>query len=355
MSLQVYSSLKPFAFPENIKAFAEHRLPFPVHVRIKPINACNHNCWFCAYRSDNLELGENMNLRDKIPEEKMSELIEDIISMKVQAVTFSGGGEPLAYPSIDKVVLKLGQHGVKVGCLTNGSLLKGAKAEAFAEAGTWVRVSIDAWDNESYHKSRGVRIGAFDETIRNLEQFSKIAKNCLLGVSYIVTRENHSHLFESLQILKQAGVKTVKLSACVVSVSASENNVYHDALKEVVALEIQKCMSLVDQNFEVVNHYHGMSERFDKSYNRCGIMNFLVIVGADSQIYSCQDKAYTDGGLIGSIQKRSFKDLWLDTTTATRVNSINPMNDCKHHCVAHQKNILIDELTHLHSDHLPFV
>ena len=35
-----------------------------------------------------------MNEKDGIPEPKMMEIIEDIIEMKVKAVTLSGGGEP---------------------------------------------------------------------------------------------------------------------------------------------------------------------------------------------------------------------------------------------------------------------
>ena len=83
----------------------------PVHVRIKPINRCNHNCWYCAYRFDDLKLGEDMVESDVLPKDKMFEIVDDLIDMDVKAVTFSGGGEPLIYKPLPDVVEKLAAGG----------------------------------------------------------------------------------------------------------------------------------------------------------------------------------------------------------------------------------------------------
>ena len=66
----------------------------PIHARIKPINLCNHHCWYCAYKAEDLQLGEDMDQKDQIPADKMMEITEDLISIKASAVTFSRGGEP---------------------------------------------------------------------------------------------------------------------------------------------------------------------------------------------------------------------------------------------------------------------
>jgi len=87
----LYTPFKIFHYPEKIDSLSPNvqKVTSPIHVRIKPINICNHNCWYCAYRADNLQLGESMNLKDQIPEHKMSEIIEDFIDMDVKAITFS--------------------------------------------------------------------------------------------------------------------------------------------------------------------------------------------------------------------------------------------------------------------------
>ena len=94
----VYSPLKVFTFPEHAVSPA-HGLRSPVHVRIKPVNACNERCWYCAYRLDELSLGSDMHLRDTIPHEKMLEIVDDLIAMNVKAVTFSGGGGGTLLPA----------------------------------------------------------------------------------------------------------------------------------------------------------------------------------------------------------------------------------------------------------------
>ena len=40
-----------------------------------------------------MQLGEDMDQKDLIPEDKMMEIVEDLVNMGVKTVTFSGGGE----------------------------------------------------------------------------------------------------------------------------------------------------------------------------------------------------------------------------------------------------------------------
>ena len=146
---RVYSNLKFMRFTDRLEALAGGRTAAPVHVRIKPINRCNHSCWYCAYRSDALALGEDMDQGDRIPTAKLFEIVDDLIAMGVQAVTFSGGGEPLLYKALPEVIRRLAAGGIRVASLTNGANLRGAMADAFAEHGTWVRVSLDGWDDDT--------------------------------------------------------------------------------------------------------------------------------------------------------------------------------------------------------------
>jgi len=50
-----------------------------------------------------MQLGEDMDQKDQIPEDKMMEIVEDLVNMGVKAVTFSGGGEPFLYKPLLKV------------------------------------------------------------------------------------------------------------------------------------------------------------------------------------------------------------------------------------------------------------
>ncbi|MBT4838106.1 MAG: radical SAM protein, partial [Methylococcales bacterium] len=339
----LYSHLKYLRFQDHLDALRQKQVVAPVHVRIKPNNHCNHHCWYCAYRADNLQLGDEMDLKDEISQQKMFEIIDDLIDMKVKAVTFSGGGEPLIYKPIAECVERLAKGNIRVAALTNGSNLKGKVATAFAKYATWLRISVDAWDNDSYQESRGVAKGSFDKLLKNIINFVKTGTDCVLGVSFIIDNKNYQHVYEACEIFKEAGASHIKLSGVVTGNSVEENNQYHLPMKHEVSEQIERAKSLNDDAFSVVNHYHELSDRFEKNYQYCPFLQYLTIIGADECVYTCQDKAYTSSGLLGSIQQQSFKQFWFSEENKQQLLALNPSEQCNHHCITHTKNLSILE------------
>lgn len=350
-----YSPLKFFQFHQHLQSFADGTVLAPVHIRVKPTNLCNHKCWFCAYRTDDLALGAQMQEKDSIPREKMLALAGEFVEMGVKAVTFSGGGEPLLYPPLPEVIDILAAGGIRVAALSNGTHLKGRMADAFAKHGTWIRISLDAWDNESYIQSRGARPHEFSRLLDNLRAFSERDTQCVLGVSFIVTHENHQHIAEVCNLLKGCGVSHVKLSGAVVSNDVKGNNTYHQSIKEEVARQIALAQPSINEKFTILNHYHDLPDRFEKSYEQCPFLRFLTAIGADGNVYTCQDKAYTESGRMGSILERSFKDFWFSQENQHFLNTFNPTVHCQHHCVSHAKNLAIYEYLSLDQEHSYFV
>ena len=352
---RLYSNLKFLGHTSHLDALKERSVVAPVHMRIKPMNHCNHNCWYCAYRVDNLQLGEDIDLKDVLPEDKMFEIVDDVVDMGVKAVTFSGGGEPLLYKPLPEVVKRLAENGIKVASLTNGSNLKGKMAEAFAEHGTWIRISVDAWDNASYSKAREIPDGSFTKLLYNMQKFSAMDSPCVMGVSFIIGKDNHDHIFDACAQFKKAGANHVKLSAAVVANEVEANNAYHRDFAEAINTEIERVQTLDDENFAVINHYHEMEDRFAKSYTFCPFLQFLTVIGADCNVYTCQDKAFNQAGLLGSIKDRSFKDFWFSDEARERLYALDPSKSCNHHCVTHGKNLAIIEQLSLDPDHAVFV
>ena len=107
--------------------------------------------------------------------------------------------------------------------------------------------------------------------------------------------------------------------------------------------------------FEVINHYHDLADRFDKDYDSCPFLQFLTVIGADSKIYTCQDKAYTESGFLGSIAERRFRDMWFSDENRDRMNDLDPTKVCSHHCVAEGKNRLLHDYLNSQPEHRAFV
>ncbi|MCP4220898.1 MAG: radical SAM protein [bacterium] len=353
----IYTKTKIFHYKDKLDSLPRdvETIKAPLHIRVKPTNVCNHNCRYCAYRAKDLQLGQDMRIRDFIPEERMMALVDDWAEMSVKAVTFSGGGDPFCYPYFLKTLQKLIQTPVRFATLTNGSLVKGDVAELFAQYGTWLRVSIDGWDDASYSRYRGVPEGEFTKVLQNMQAFKKMKGKCTLGASIVVDKENGPHIYSFIRRLKETGVDSVKVGPCIVANDGAENNRYHRPFFKMVKESVQKALAdFQDDSFLVYDTYHELDEKFDKEYRWCPYLQILPVIGADMNVYSCQDKAYNlEDGLLGSIKDISFKEFW--NTNKEKFFKLDPSRHCRHHCVANGKNKLVLEYLDADGEHLGFV
>lgn len=327
----------------------------PLHVRVKPTNVCNHNCWYCAYRKENIQLGQDMAATDRIPRDKMLEIVNDFADVGVRAVTFSGGGEPLCYRHLAETVTALADHGIRFAALTNGSALHGRIAELFAQRGSWIRVSMDGWDGPSYARYRGVGEKEFSKVMGNLAAFTALGGACYLGVVIIVDQANAAHIYEMIGRLRDTGAHSVKVSPCIVSNDGDESNAYHRPYFSLVGEQIERAIAdFATDGLEIFNGYGEQLTTFAKSYTWCPYIQINPVIGADLNVYSCHDKAYNlEAGLICSLRDQSFRQAWFKDKS--QFFRIDPSRHCAHHCVVNDKNKMILEYLDADPEHVMFV
>jgi sulfatase maturation enzyme AslB (radical SAM superfamily) len=357
MQKLVYSNLKIFQQSKKLDAITEGRFTAPIYIRLKPTNICNHSCWYCGYQANpDMSMGDDIDLRDVIPHDKLNELCDDFIKLGVKAVTFTGGGEPLVYPKIDLFLDKLLNHNIKVAVITNGANLKGRIASSLAGKASWVRVSMDGWDNQSYIKYRKTKDGEFDKIIENIKNFSTIKGKTKLSISYNVDKDNHDKVYEIAKLMKSIGAETLKFTGCVIYDDLLKNINYHKEFSKLTSQLIEKAKKDFESDgFEIQNVYSIQNERYKKNYHRCFFSEYLTVIGADMNVYACHDKAYTKQGLLGSIKDTSFYDFWLKGDAQAAIKKIDPSIHCTHHCTADQKNKFLSEYMSIDDDHSDFV
>ena len=176
----------------------------------------------------------------------------------------------------------------------------------------------------------------------------------MLGISLIIDQKNANHVYKIVQLLRESGVHNVKISPCIVSNDGEENNTYHRQIYTSVRSQLDRLKKDYHENdFELFDAYHELETKFDKNYDWCPFQQALCVIGADLNVYSCQDKAYTDKGLLGSLKEQGFAEFWNDSKSELR--AINPSKDCRHHCVANQKNQMLHEYLNTDPVHQVFV
>jgi MoaA/NifB/PqqE/SkfB family radical SAM enzyme len=340
-----YSKLKILHHRKKLDALAAGKITGPVHVRIKPTNICNHKCSYCSYQNSYGQLGQDMNSRDVLPREKFFEVIADCAYMNVKAITFSGGGEPLLHPDIGEAMLQAQDFGIQLGLLTNGVLLEGALAKVAIDCCTWIRISMDGWDSNSYHEYRKCSRSDFDKLMENIKNAA--GHNCTIGVNIIIDRNNADHLVELVKKVYDLGVRSIKLSPCIVSNNAQVNEIQHAGVGATVLDQVRQIEAM---GIKVYNSYHLELEGFKKEYTWCPYIQILPIIGADQNVYVCHDKAYNNAGILGSIKDNSFKKFWMHGKD--KFYKINPSLHCNHHCVTDCTNKML--LEYLSIEHKEF-
>ena len=145
----------------------------PVTADIFLTDYCNNACPYCNYGRYVERKGEYM------PYERFIEYADRMWNdLGVEGFILTGGGEPTLNPDFDKITTFLERAEVPYGINTNFNIYKDCEP-------TFLKVSLDGYDRDSYKRRRGV--DAFAETIENIKRFRKEHVATNLGIQMMAT------------------------------------------------------------------------------------------------------------------------------------------------------------------------
>ena len=129
----------------------------PITADVFLTNYCNNACSYCTYKRWELDDDAySMPFEDFVPYAiKLNEL-------GVLGIILTGGGEPTIAKDFGRIVSWLDGNGIKWGINTNFN-------RYFEGSPEYLKVSLDAWDEDSYQKRRGVR--AYNTVRENINRF----------------------------------------------------------------------------------------------------------------------------------------------------------------------------------------
>ena len=349
-----YSDMKMFYRTDTIAELIKGNRVAPIYVRIKPTNVCNQNCFYCVYANNKVYEGRNVDRRESIPWDILKQTLLDFSEMKVKAVTFSGGGEPLVYHSIKQALEMIHNLGIDYSMITNGQSLEGDVIN-YLQYAKWIRVSFDSANKNTYESIRGIK--TFDKVIYNIENFAKNkSKNCTLGINCVISKQNAQEIYEICKLVKSLGVENIKLSPIIIK---DNEFAYHKDIKESVFEQIVQAKNkLEDSTFHIIDKYTNdmvLENDFQKLYHRCYIQEIFTVIAADSNVYRCHQRAYTPPGKIGNLRQMSFKEIWYSPETRKSSQNWDACTQCSFRCAFEERNILRNDLMNLDKNHINFI
>lgn len=150
------------------RVLGDHR---PITADVFLNNYCNNDCPYCAYRRWELDgKARYMCFADFV------KYANRLLELGVQGIILSGGGEPSISKDFDKIISWMDEEGIKWGINTNFNRYFEGEPE-------YIKVSLDAWDIDSYILSRGV--DAYDTVRENIKRFAKRGSKTRLGIQLL--------------------------------------------------------------------------------------------------------------------------------------------------------------------------
>lgn|SRR3990167_4405411 len=312
-----YSPLKVFHHREALDALATGSYTPPIHLQLIISDLCNQDCNFCAYRMSGYSSNELFGRPDSsgrtnpnrmIEYGKCVEILEDAKKLGTKAVQFTGGGEPTVHPNHVMIFEECLNRDMDLALVTNGVRLQGPLLRTITKA-SWVRVSIDAGTKETYSLIRRVDRNIFNRVWENIDELVKIKGNLIIGIGFVVTKENWHEVLQCTQRAQDSGVDNIRISA----IFQPEGFHYFNGWLEQAAHLCKAAEELATKDFRVFNNFGSrVADLLEESpdYEFCGIQNLQTYIGADLNLYRCCVTSYNSRGLIGSLKNQTFYDLW---------------------------------------------
>jgi organic radical activating enzyme len=235
----------------------------PWHVQLNLTNACNFNCPFCSCAN-----------RDKavsLPFTEVVEMMKMYRELGMDAVTITGGGEPLMYADISKVLKLLHELNVDVGLVTNGSLLH-KLSEADLNRIHWLRISV----SDELH--RQVKISDWFDSINQA-----VSKDNMIdwAFSYVVgSYPNFTFMKKIINYANEHNFTHVRLVSDLLNIASIPNM---SAIRG----------GLLDLGVDVSKVIFQGRKTFVRGFTPCYISLLKPVVAADGLLYACCGSQYS--------------------------------------------------------------
>lgn len=131
---------------------------------------CNNACPYCNFVRYEQRHGQYMDI------DHFREYTDRLVSLGIEGVILTGGGEPTINPDFDKITEYLESNNIKYGINTNFNQYRDCNP-------VYLKVSLDGHSKESYIKRRGV--DAYNKTLNNIRRFALNHKNTNIGIQQL--------------------------------------------------------------------------------------------------------------------------------------------------------------------------
>ena len=303
---------------------------FPLYVEVSPSGACNERCTFCSVdyigyktRFINIDI--------------MKKCIDSMFKNGVKSVMYAGEGEPMLHKQMAEIANYTKKVGVDVAFTTNGTLMNEEFVETCLHNISWVKVSLNAGDAETYSTVHRVKKDLFNTVLKNITYavtFRNINRlNTTIGVQTVVLPENIDSIEQLIIDSTVAGADYVVLKPY--SQHHSSINKYDIDYNEWDYRLDNLSERYSTKDFKVIYRRNSALKK-EPSYLKCYSTPFLwSYIMADGSLYACSAYLLNDRFNLGNINNNSFEEIWFSNKRRNLIEYIEnelDISECRLNC-----------------------
>lgn len=235
---------------------------FPIHIQFIPTERCNLKCAWCSCAND--------SRKTTIAIERVRKMVDTLCRWSTQAVTVTGGGEPLLHPQLPVMLKMFSDAKWQIGLVTNAYLFDKLDAEALCRL-RWCRISCS--------DDRGLETGFLGEIVSGAVDRAPMVD---WAFSYVVTRQfNAKRLAKYLEFANEHKFTHVRVVTDLLDVEAVPP-----------MTEVRDSIRLlgVDDSLAIYQD----RRTYCRGTNPCYISLLKPVISADGKVFACCGIQYVE-------------------------------------------------------------
>ena len=342
MSEFISPHTKLFRHMDRLEAIQQGRIQAPINIEIDLSNRCSLGCEWCHFAYTHTRgrlIGKQAKPEGAIPGGDLMDywlavnIIEELESIGVRSITWTGGGEPTMHPDFNHIIsfTKIDQ-----GVYTNGTNIDKERAAILKQKCKWVYISLDEPTQESYKKHKGADM--FTKVCLAIIDLVNAKGNATIGVGFLINKDNWKEAHNMIELGKKLGVDYVQFRPTILFDPAQPNKpaeelywldeaiAYLDSLRGIPGL-------IVDlDRFRAYRDWQG------HDYPICYWSGIQAVITPNGKVWICVNKREYPGAELGDLNNEQFIDIW------KRRKIVEVDKDCRLMCRGYPVNRMLNEL-----------
>lgn len=290
----------------------------PYSVEMHVTSFCNYSCYHCSYQ-------KRRTARQKVSDEHIEQLLEDLVGLKPKGVYWSGGGEPTTMSHLADYIDRLDQAGIEQALVSNAILLTDRLFEVLPKL-NYMAVSLQASDAETYAKITGC--DKRDALYENVRKLRRIFTKTILGARSVINKYNYKEVPNIFRDAKELGFDYVIFIPAV----DYENTGFielNDAEKEELSAMILSMDSEIDDSYTNLRKVAKRRLVYYENKVECACtchsndIRATAFVNYDGGVWLCQPHIGKEEYCIGNLSDSRFAEMWNSPRHQAVIDKLN--------------------------------